>query len=346
MVLRTDAIGDYLLFRNFLKPLYQKYGKLVLIVNHRCKEIVENCDKQYLDEVIYFDSKKFSQNLIYRVRFLRELRKHTFETLIHPTYGRDYCGEDIARKIIAREKLAPSGNASNVLGILKPRFDKNYTLLLPCSAKTMFEFDRNYEFISQICNIEEMRLSIQLPKQDISRFKIEMKYIVFFIGASTECRKWDAKNLIGLGEKLQNDYQIILCGGNEDRQRGEQIKERLKNCINLCGMTSLIELGLVLEESEFVVSNETSCVHLYMGLDKKKKIYVLSAGNTIVRFTPYPQLYKTNYEVIFHPFIEKNLEEFLWISEKVTHSGGGLRIDQIGFENVLMRIDENRIDKS
>lgn len=343
LVLRVDAIGDYLLFRNFLKPLYQKYGKLVLVVNQGCKEIVEKCDKEYLDEIIYFDGKKFSHNLIYRTKLLRKLRCCSFQSLIHSTYGRDYRGEDIARKIIAKEKIAPIGDSSNVLSFHKKRFDKNYTHLLSCAKEIMFEFDRNYEFVSQICNIEEMRLSIQLPREDISRFKLETKYIIFFIGASTECRKWNIENLIHLGEILQKDYQIVLCGGKEDWQRGEGIRQKLANCINLCGMTTLVELGLVLEASEFVISNETSCVHLYMSLEKKKKIYVLSAGNTIVRFIPYPQQYESNYKVIFHPFIEKNFREFLWISQNITHSGGGLSIKQIDFQDVLKRMSEVKV---
>lgn len=139
---------------------------------------------------------------------------------------------------------------------------------------------------------------------------------------------------------MESEYLIVLCGGGEDWQRGEQIVSSIKRGINLCGKTSLIELGLVLEGSEFVLSNETSCVHLYMGLEKKKKIYVLSAGNTIIRFTPYPQRYSCFYEVIFHPFIHQYFSEFLWISKHITHSGGGLDIKEISAEQVVKRIKE------
>lgn len=341
LVLRVDAIGDYLLFRNFLKPLSEKFGKLTLIANKGCKEIIEQCDMDFLDEVIYFDRKKFTNNLLYRTRFLRKLRKQSFGILIHPTYGRDYCGEDIARKVIARQKIAPSGDCSNVLEIHKKRFDRNYTELLPNSAEQMFEFDRNFEFISQICQAKNIELSIQLPQQDLSHFELSDRYIVFFIGASTSCRKWSIDHLANLAQNFKNNYEIVICGGSEDWERGERLKRKIvdSKIKNLCGKTTLVELGLILQKSEFVISNETSCVHLYMGLDNKKKIYVLSAGNTIVRFTPYPQRYTAHYEVIFHPFIHKNFQEFLWISKNITHSGGGLEIDQIEPNEVLKRIE-------
>lgn len=343
IVLRVDAIGDYILFRNFLKPLSEKFGKLTLVVNKGVQELVEQCDIDFIDKVIYFERKKFTNNLWYRMRFLRKLRQKTFHTLIHPTYGRDYCGEDIARNIFALRKLAPKGDCSNVIDFHKKRFDKNYTDLLPSTNGLMFEFDRNTEFISQICEIKNVELSIQLPQQNLSHFGLKEEYIVFFIGASASNRKWGVDHLCNLVKKLDAHLQIVICGGFEDWERGEELKKSLidREINNLCGKTTLVELGLILEGSMFVVSNETSCVHLYMGLKNKKKIYVLSAGNTIVRFIPYPHQYDFHYRAIFHPFICKNFEKFCWITEHITHSGGGLEIDQILFNQVAKQIKED-----
>ncbi|RDU71145.1 glycosyltransferase family 9 protein [Helicobacter brantae] len=341
--MKVDAIGDYILFRNFLKPLSEKFGKITLVANKGCQEIVEQCDMQFVDEVIYFERKKFTNNLWYRIGLLRKLRQKSFQALIHPTYGRDYCGEDLARNIIALKKIAPKGDCSNVIDFHKKRFERNYTDLLSNADGLMFEFDRNAEFISQICEIKDIELSIDFPEWDISCFGLSSQYVVFFIGASTSCRKWSVERLCDLAEVLRNDLEIVICGGFEEWERGERIKGQLngRNIKNLCGKTSLVELGLILQKSEFVVSNETSCVHLYMGLKDKKKIYVLSAGNTIVRFAPYPQKYSSFYRAIFHPFICKNFERFCWIAEHITHSGGGLEINQIEHLQVLDQIKED-----
>ena len=77
ILIRLDAIGDYILFRNFIKILkksekYKGY-RITLVGNIVWKSISEKFDNKYIDENIWIDRKKFSNNIFYRFQKLSEI---------------------------------------------------------------------------------------------------------------------------------------------------------------------------------------------------------------------------------------------------------------------------------
>ena len=66
LLLRLDSIGDYILFRNFIRALkeskkYKDY-KITLCGNSRWKDLALHLDKQYITEYIWVDYHKMVED--------------------------------------------------------------------------------------------------------------------------------------------------------------------------------------------------------------------------------------------------------------------------------------------
>lgn len=348
IVVRTDAIGDYILFRNFIKPLHEKYGKFTLVGNLTYQKLALQLDGEYIKEFIAIDHKKFLKNPFYRLKTIKILRQSSYEILVNSIYSRDRVSEDIVKIIHAKEKIGSVGDCSNLAENIKQKYDKNYTILLPAKNEVMFEFYRNLEFFRNLLTTNlhvDFFLDIKNANNAIKKFHLISPYSILFIGASAQYRKWGNDNFCKIGKFLHNTFceNIVICGGKEDFENGENIRKKLEKqsvqCINLCGKTSLIELVKIVYHSNYLISNETSCVHIAQAI-RHDKTFVISNGNHLHRFVPYPKKLGKGYNAIFHPSIQKNLSDSV-INLNYSGKISLLNINEINAESVIQRIMQN-----
>jgi ADP-heptose:LPS heptosyltransferase len=346
LLIRLDAIGDYILFRNFIEVLKRnsKYSdyKITLLGNIVWKDIAENLDKNYIDNFIWIDIKKFSRNLFYRYKKMIEIISNNYELLIHPTYSRTYDADKIVNMVNAKIKIGSIGDLSNIKKWQKKISDKYYTLLIPSKKEIMFEFYRNKEFFEGLLNekveiskpyikiLEAYNFSLKLP---------DSNYVLLFISASSKIRKWNIKNFAELAKWIKNNlnYEIALCGGREDIKEVNIFEEIYgNNYFNLVGKTTLTDLIFILKNSKMIISNETFVPHMAVALGLQN-IFVIYNGNHFGRFIPYPSEMVTSYFPIYHPEIEKNLENYKILSNNYGY-GSKLDINEISIENVINKI--------
>ncbi|MCE3038033.1 glycosyltransferase family 9 protein [Helicobacter anatolicus] len=337
VIIKTDAIGDYILFRNFLKPLNEKYGKITLIGNIAYQELFNTFDKDYVDTFIPINRKQFLKNPFYRLKILFLLKKNHFTTLLNPLFSRDLISEQIAHFITAENKITSTGNTSNLSLKFKKYFDKFYTQILPSSPQVTFEFHRNQEFFSTFLNDKNIPFLLELKNPDIvlQKFQLPKPYAVLFIGASNPYRKWSANSFIKVGNFLaQQGLNIVICGGKEDRDTGEYIQKNISHqtSINLCGATSLSEVAKIVYNGNQLLSNETSCVHIAKAI-RHDKIFVVYNGNHFHRFTPYPKDLGGEYYGIYHPIVRKNPSAYAIFSNFLQESR--LDINAIKAQDVI-----------
>jgi len=353
LLIRLDAIGDYILFRNFIEilkkePKYSEY-KITLIGNIMWKELAETLDKEYISEFIWIDTKKFHRNIIYRYRTLRKVYSTYYDIVIHPTYSRTYDADNIVKMSNASEKIGSIGDLSNISRWQKRITDKYYTKLIPAQKNIMFEFYRNIEFFE---NLLDKKLDITKPYIKLPAnytFNLELpqsNYAVLFIGASANFKKWNIENFGEVAKwiKFNLGYEIVLCGGKED-MGSTKVFERVYNdtYFNLVGKTSLIDLLFVIKNSKMIISNETFFPHMAVALNAKN-IFVISNGNHFGRFTPYPREITESYFPIYHPEIEKDLINYEKLSNMYRY-GSQLDINEITPQQVIKRIIDNIEDK-
>jgi len=348
LLIRLDAIGDYVLFRNFIELLkksekYKEYN-LTLLGNSAWKSISEELDREYIDEFIWLDRNRFNKDFVYRYQKLQEIVSKGYEVVLSPVYSREFFYEDTIVKLInTKEKIGSVGDLSNIRKWQKCISDKYYTALIPARDEIMFEFYRNKEFFEKLIR---NRLNIKKPHIDVKEKSINIElphkyYAILFIGATANSRKWGMENFARSAKYLYEEYgyEIVVCGGTGDIENAKEFAKYFEgDFTNLVGKTSLVELIYVINNGNLMITNETSAPHLAVALEMTN-IFVISNGNNFGRFTPYPREMTSNYHVVYHPEIEKDLDNYIKLSNSYGY-GSDLDINEISVDTVLNRISE------
>ncbi len=346
LLIRLDAIGDYVLFRNYIELLktsekYKDYS-ITLLGNIAWKNLCEELDGEFIDNFIWLDRDRFNKDFLYRYQKLQKIVSSGYEVALNSVYSREFSyGDAIIKLINANEKIGSVADVSNIRKWQKNISDKYYDVLVPAKSELMFEFDRNKEFFENLLSI---KLDIKKPHIDLKPkklpFELPEKYAILFIGASASFRKWNIEGFAKIGEYLKNQfgYEIVLCGAPSDKDDALRFKECFDGSyIDLVGKTSLIELLHVIYNGNLMIANETSAPHFAVSLEMTN-IFVISNGNHYGRFTPYPKDMAPNYHVIYHPVIEKDIDNYKKLSNSYGY-GSNLDINEISFESVKRKID-------
>jgi ADP-heptose:LPS heptosyltransferase len=348
VLIRLDAIGDYILFRNFIEIIkksekYKDYS-ITLIGNSAWKDLAEELDSEFINNFIWLDRTRFSKNLFYRYRKLKEISSNGYQTLISSVFSRTFFYDDnIVKLINAKEKIGSVSNTSNIDKWQIDISDNYYTRLIHTKEELMFEFYRNKLFFESLL---ETKLNIIRPiislKIKHSKFQISKKYAILFIGGSEKYKKWSIENFAKIGNYLKKKYgfNIVICGSSKDSKEANELQNKFESKIlNLVGKTTLIELMEIINNADLILSNETSAPHISAALNLKN-IFVIYSGKHLGRFIPYPKKISDNHHIIYHPFIYKNFDNYTKLSNSYSffHS---LNINEITPEIVKNKIDEN-----
>ena len=324
--------GEIFYFLNFLSALkkrkfelclqfvddrYKNEFQLIPYINAVYKIAPENSCRY--DDCKGFEALKSKDDAYYT--HLVPKTKAKFEFLKWAEFLSEVIGEKISAKMCIERTLLPEFEPS-----LK-------AVLSSLNASLQSHSDHNFQTLQNAFEI--------LKKEP---------FAVLFIGASMDIRKWSRDNYAKIGAYLATKYNkhILICSGKEDIANGEYVKnailaqldesefgkESSKLILNLCGQTTLIQLGALLNEACLLISNETSCVHFSAMLEKR--LIVLCQGNLLGRYCPYPQGAK-GYYAVFHPAITN--ENFTQMCDKF-EKGSKLNINEISVKAVQNAIDK------
>ncbi|MDH5598933.1 MAG: glycosyltransferase family 9 protein [Cyclobacteriaceae bacterium] len=134
------------------------------------------------------------------------------------------------------------------------------------------------------------------------------KYVVYAIGGQHFTKRLSFEKMVELCDRINKP--IVLLGGKEDRETGEELKnffhenirdidEDLKKLnkktliYNACGEINLNQSASLVKQAEYVFSHDTAIMHIAAAF--KKEIFSIW-GNTIPEFGMYP--YKTKFTVL------------------------------------------------
>jgi ADP-heptose:LPS heptosyltransferase len=115
-------------------------------------------------------------------------------------------------------------------------------------------------------------------------------FIGIVIGAAHNTKKYPVHKLKDLCARL--DHPVILLGGKEDWQNGDEISavDPIK-IYNACGKFSINESADLVRRSKLIISNDTGLMHIAAAF---KKPIISLWGNTVPSFGMYPY-YGANY---------------------------------------------------
>ena len=307
LIIKLDAIGDYIIFRNFLEitknsDKYKDY-EITLLGNDAWKDLAIELDSSFINNFIWINRAKFNKKIFYRYSKMCEITAQGYEVVVSPVYSRDYfIVDNIVKMLSANLKIGSVGENNKISQDALRRGNKYYTSLISANSKVIFEFYRNKEFFEALIGstIYLNKPNLKL-NQSISEIKLPTKYAVLFIGAGKAFRRFDIKNYVEIAFYLQSKYKykIVLCGGKSELEDSSKFQTLFKNqYTDLVGKTSLLDLCYIVSNSDFIIANESSAPHISASLNVNKTI-VISNGNHYGRFTPYPKEVYENYVGIF-----------------------------------------------
>ncbi len=299
LIVRIDAIGDYILFRNFIKVIKEserfKNYSITLLGNKIWKDLAEELDKKYIDKFIWIDVNNFFKNSEWAQTYsvLFKLHYFGFETILIPKDTRNWRSEFIADHAGAKNILMdennsfiPENESGNVL-------DNSHKGSLSNHQSLLFQFNRNKYFTEKL-----IRSSVHIQKPFIEDVRPEKlngnlrrDYIVVFPGASDIKKMWSAENFGILCKKINEVYNIsiLICGSESDKAAAKKIMEiaGIQNIEDKTRDGSLSELVTLISNAKLLITNDTCALHIGAALNTKT--ICITNGLHFGRFHPYPE---------------------------------------------------------
>ena len=169
--------------------------------------------------------------------------------------------------------------------------DHWYTELMPASTKKMTELERNSEFFQKFSKKPHQFSYPMISSKGLASTKEweNLHYYVLFPGVSSFLRQWPMENFAEIATRIYYESGLtgILDGGPNEKLFAESIQGLTDAPLEWVG-TKLSELPVLLKHSQFVISSETSAVHIAAAVNTH--VICILGGAYYGRFLPYPEL--------------------------------------------------------
>ncbi|MDB5009841.1 MAG: lipopolysaccharide core biosynthesis protein [Mucilaginibacter sp.] len=290
LIIKTDAIGDYILFRNFISIVnhsekYKGY-EIHLMGNKLWKEIVLNYDINYINKVFLINPDDLYYSPLKTLKLGWHLFRKNYLVVLHPTHARTLIADGLAGLTAAKQIIGFDGDNQRILAKYKVKTDKFYTERLYHPESLSFEFDRSKFFFETI-----LKKSIEINGPTIPVYSTIKNGIIIFPGAGVVKRSWETDNFLALIKLIQQQTSqpVYLAGGPSEIGIGNYLEENLPrgSVVNKIGKTSLPQLIELIGEASLVIANETSAIHI-AAATKTNAVCILGGGH-FERFAPYPE---------------------------------------------------------
>src|SRR5210317_732809 len=193
LVIKFDAIGDFILWLDFARGLRKLYPaetyEVTLVANQAWGDFAAGLP--WFDVVIPIDRMRFILNPFYRFRTLLEIRRQGFEILIDPTFSREFqFSPAMARVSGAARRVAPQGAAGNQRHWQKKLSDRWYGQLLVSTPGVLMELQRNAEFLRALGAGDFKARLPEYKAKTAARIAGKKPYYILFPGASWDKKQW------------------------------------------------------------------------------------------------------------------------------------------------------------
>jgi ADP-heptose:LPS heptosyltransferase len=290
LIIKTDAIGDYILFRNYLEVLRQsakfKNYSIALLGNELWKDIALKYDSAFVDDFIFVKPDSLYEAPLQTLKLSWRLFKNNYGIVLQPSSTRLFITDGLAGLTAAKQIIGFESDNEGILPRYKAKTDECYTTKLILPQSINFEFDRSRFFFESVLNC-----SITINQPSIPHDRTGKNGIVIFPGAGIFKRGWEVEKFLALIKLISQHTPrtISLAGGPDEIPTGNYLTANLPpNSINnLTGKTTLPQLIELIANAALVIANETSAVHIAAAT--QTKVICILGGGHFGRFTPYPE---------------------------------------------------------
>ncbi|GAB4001931.1 hypothetical protein GCM10028807_59310 [Spirosoma daeguense] len=317
LILRIDVLGDYLLFRPYLRAIrqssrYKDYA-ITLCGNTAIKTVAETFDHDIIDTFIWTDIYQLSTQPVYRFKFVRQLRRLGFSSVFCPTYSRVLVLDDfLANATGAPERVGCLTDFVNIKRWEAWFGNQLYTRLIPSADGLLFELERNRQLVEGFLNEPVNLTSPVLEAKYAKPVPMPDRAIVLSLGAGQDFRVWPASRFAEVASAILEAYpeqHILLTGAPNEAIYANDFLTYIpesERIINLTGKLSIAELIYVLGKADLLIANETGVVHL--AASTQTPTIVISQGKSLVRWHPYSAPLHEQIVHLYPEYVEQRRE--------------------------------------
>ena len=307
LLIKTDEIGDYLLFRHQLAA-YRNSARfsnhrIILVGNKIFKPLFDAYDAGTVDEVIWVEKKRFRVSMRYRFGLLRKIRQTGAFTTINAVYTRSFRYDDLFAAV-SSAPVRIAMNSHNALTTPLERWltpKKIYSDLVDTGAETEFDAGRNAVFAEKILEKTcQAAVSVPAVPSIPAGISLPPAFFMIFPGSGLPEKKWSAENFARVARHLAAAYKLspVIGGSTADAADGQAFRAAFgEPILDLTGKTSLPEFLAVLAKATCLVSVDTGSVHLAAAVGCP--VFALFSGIHYGRFAPYPPSLASDFHAVY-----------------------------------------------
>jgi lipopolysaccharide heptosyltransferase II len=295
LIVNVNWIGDVIFSTPFIKSVRDAYPEsyIACLVHPRCADMLKGSPR--IDEIIIYDEEGQHKGVVGKLMLISYLRKISFDTafILHRSFTKALLTllagirERIGYPTKSRGMLL-----SQIISLPEDEVHKVEYFLGLARASGIKVNEISYEFFVQAADREN--INNFLKKHGITD---KDRLVVLCPGGNWGPKRWPKKNFAELADMLAlgSSAKIVLSGAKKDSQLVEDIRRIMKNVpVISCGVTTLKELGALLERADLVVANDSGPMHLAVAM---KSNVIALFGPTSPKLTgPYG---KGNYRVMW-----------------------------------------------
>ena len=298
LLVRLDAIGDYILFRNVLRFIRHsatyRDAHITVLGNPAWRSLAEAFDRDCADEWLWVEHRgdlfrKSLENLVPRRVWHRRVAKSqgAFRQSLLQRHFDEVLSLQPFRDPLLDELVA--GLAPSVVGIKGPGGDDSaYTRLLD-PGPDPFVFLRNRcvaaGLTGESCDVP---LALDVPHSDATAPRL-----MLFPGASHWTRRWPLSRFAAVGRRFlaNGGNTVCVAGGPADAARIRALARRIGNPERVAMWDvrrPLADLAVEMAACSAVVSNDTMALHLAAAIGTPA-VGVVNGTSGRDGFWPYPE---------------------------------------------------------
>ena len=296
LIIKIDAIGDYIIFRNFIKEIAEsaiyKGFKITLVCNKTIRDIAIELDSEKIDEFIFIDGKANFKTWLF---YLKEIVKFKYHTVINFHYSRDLRNEFIAFAASAGKKITMDGDYIFIKPYLKKIINSIYSSLVSIPINVVHEFEINQFFTETIISakLNYTHPYVSLPGcRKYPQVVYNPSTIIIAPGSGAGYRQFTSLVLFEIVQFLTENYFICFIGSSSDTAIVDNLKNKLPQnkidrLMDLTGKTSLKAIPYIIADSLCVICNDSGMYHLSVALNKP--VLCIAGGGHFKRFVSYKE---------------------------------------------------------
>ena len=300
LIIKADAIGDYILFRNFIEitaksEIYRDY-EIDLLANSLWKDLFLKYDAGFISKSFFTNPEKLYDSPWQLLKLGLQLAKRNYELVLQPTHAHTFIVDGLAGLASAKQVVGFASDTERIALKYKTKTDRFYTRLIDLPLNITFEFEKNRFFFQSVLNES---VTIKGPSIEIEAEP--KKGIVVFPGSGVFKRSWEKEKFLELIKRILNytPHPVYIAGGPGEIEIGNYLTANLPadRITDVTAKTSLPQLVQLIGNAALIIANETSAIHI-AAATKTKAICVLGGGH-FERFAPYPDVYENKPVCLF-----------------------------------------------